>query len=87
MMSPRVEVPLGSCTDADLGTDVFCQTQGHQQTTVNGIVAYVNATIVTTVGTGTGTGSASDGAPHLWKLLVGHQIPLATWSGPKVVIQ
>ena len=71
MDSPRTEVPLGSCTAADRGRDVFCATQGHQQTTVNGIVTYLGTNV-----TGTDT-------PHIWKLLLGEHISVDSWSGPK----
>eukprot|EP00937_MAST-01D_sp_MAST-1D-sp2_P004148 g4148.t1 len=51
---PRTHIPLGSCADAP-DADAFCQTRGHQQTTVNSVVAYL----------GEGEQRA------LWKLLVG----------------
>ena len=57
--SPRTEVPLGSCIEADRGEDIFCANHGHMQTTVNGIVTYLGANV-------TGTD-----APHIWKLLLG----------------
>ena len=53
-MSPRTNIPLGSCSDAP-DRDAFCQTKGHQQTTVNAMIAYL----------GVGQQRA------LWKLLVG----------------
>ena len=53
-MPPRDRIPLGSCADAP-DIDAFCQTKGHQQTTVNAVVAYL------------GEGEQRT----LWKLLVG----------------
>eukprot|EP01046_Picozoa_sp_COSAG06_P107522 COSAG06_NODE_53862_length_297_cov_1.505051_1_plen_69_part_10 len=39
-VSPRSSIPLGSCTAAP-DEDAFCQTDGHQQTIVNAVVAYI----------------------------------------------
>ena len=52
--STRTGIPLGSCTDAP-DKDAFCQTEGMQQTIVNGMIAYL------------GEGEQR----QLWKLLIG----------------
>ena len=52
--SPRTAIPLGSCSAAP-DQDAFCQTEGHQQTIVNAVVAYL------------GEGKQR----QLWKLIVG----------------
>ena len=51
---PRNSIALGSCSAAP-DRDAFCQTEGHQQTIVNAVVAYV------------GLGENRT----LWKLLIG----------------
>ena len=53
-MSPRTGIALGSCSAAP-DVDAFCQTQGHQQTIVNAVVAYQGA----------------GATRALWKLLIG----------------
>jgi len=50
----RSVVPLGSCSDADVLEDRWCQTKGHQLTTVSGMISWI------------GEGSER----HLWKLLI-----------------
>ena len=55
--SPRTQIPLGSCSDAP-DVDAFCQTKGHQQTTVNSVVAYLGSGKERTLSSPLSSGSA-----------------------------
>jgi arylsulfatase A-like enzyme len=81
---PHPSIPLSLYPSIPLSPDVFCQTKGRQRTTVNAVVAYLDENATTTSATAAPTfAAAAAPTPHLWKLLVGHQIPLAVWEGPK----